>query len=161
MPLETLPHSCSTAASPTPSADVFAATLVFLFATGVSALYVARFLRGLGIGIASGSANAWLANSPPRTARLPSAPAALSRHRRCRAGRRPARPVRFVAAAPFVRGLPSRSRRGGNPHLVHPRNRDSSGNGSPHDPSQAGAAHGISSQFVAPAITGFGLMALV
>src|SRR5262245_54803252 len=37
------------------------AALVFLFAHGISALYVARILSGLGIGIASGSGNAWLA----------------------------------------------------------------------------------------------------
>jgi MFS family permease len=40
---------------------LFVAPLVFLFATGVAALYIARILSGLGIGIASGSANAWLA----------------------------------------------------------------------------------------------------
>jgi MFS family permease len=37
------------------------ATLVFLFANGIAALYVARTLTGLGIGIASGTGNAWLA----------------------------------------------------------------------------------------------------
>jgi len=40
---------------------LFVAALVFLFADGIAALYVARILSGLGIGIASGSANAWLA----------------------------------------------------------------------------------------------------
>ena len=37
------------------------ATFVFLFASGVASLYVARVLSGLGIGVASGTANAWLA----------------------------------------------------------------------------------------------------
>lgn len=40
---------------------LFAATLVFLFAGGVASLYVARILSGLGVGVASGTANAWLA----------------------------------------------------------------------------------------------------
>ncbi len=42
-------------------ATLIVATLVFLFATGVGALYVARVLTGLGVGIASGTGNAWLA----------------------------------------------------------------------------------------------------
>jgi sugar phosphate permease len=37
------------------------ATFVFLFASSVASLYVARVLSGLGIGVASGTANAWLA----------------------------------------------------------------------------------------------------
>jgi MFS family permease len=37
------------------------ATLVFLFAQGVGALYIGRVLTGLGVGIASGTGNAWLA----------------------------------------------------------------------------------------------------
>lgn len=37
------------------------AALVFLFANGVAALYIGRILSGLGIGIASGTGNAWLA----------------------------------------------------------------------------------------------------
>lgn len=37
------------------------AALVFLFANGVAALYIARVLSGLGVGIASGTGNAWLA----------------------------------------------------------------------------------------------------
>jgi hypothetical protein len=37
------------------------AAFVFLFANGVAALYVGRILSGLGIGIASGTGNAWLA----------------------------------------------------------------------------------------------------
>jgi MFS family permease len=37
------------------------AVLVFLFANGIAALYIARILTGLGIGIASGTGNAWLA----------------------------------------------------------------------------------------------------
>ena len=36
------------------------AALVFLFAKGVAALYIGRVLSGLGIGIASGTSNAWL-----------------------------------------------------------------------------------------------------
>jgi MFS family permease len=40
---------------------LFAATLVFLVANGVAVLYIARILSGLAIGIASGTANAWLA----------------------------------------------------------------------------------------------------
>jgi predicted MFS family arabinose efflux permease len=42
-------------------AILIAAALVFLLAEGVAALYVARVLSGLGIGIASGTGNAWLA----------------------------------------------------------------------------------------------------
>jgi MFS family permease len=42
-------------------ATLIVATLVFLFAKGVAALYMARILSGLGIGIASGGGNAWLA----------------------------------------------------------------------------------------------------
>jgi MFS family permease len=41
-------------------ATLIIAALVFLFANGVAALYVARILSGLGIGIASGTGNAWL-----------------------------------------------------------------------------------------------------
>src|SRR5437764_15224302 len=37
------------------------AAFVFLFANGVAALYIGRVLSGLGIGIASGTGNAWLA----------------------------------------------------------------------------------------------------
>jgi MFS family permease len=37
------------------------AAFVFLFAKGVAALYIGRILSGLGIGIASGTGNAWLA----------------------------------------------------------------------------------------------------
>jgi MFS family permease len=37
------------------------AALVFLFADGVAALYIGRILSGLGIGIAGGTGNAWLA----------------------------------------------------------------------------------------------------
>ena len=42
-------------------ATLIVATLVFLIADGIAALYVARILSGLGIGIASGTGNAWLA----------------------------------------------------------------------------------------------------
>jgi MFS family permease len=38
------------------------AALVFLFADGLAALYIGRILTGLGIGIASGTGNAWLAD---------------------------------------------------------------------------------------------------
>jgi MFS family permease len=37
------------------------AAIVFVSAKGIAALYVARILSGLGIGIASGTGNAWLA----------------------------------------------------------------------------------------------------
>ncbi|MCC8984818.1 MFS transporter [Bradyrhizobium sp. 10BB] len=37
------------------------ATLVFMFARGVTWLYIGRILSGLGIGLASGTGNAWLA----------------------------------------------------------------------------------------------------
>jgi MFS family permease len=37
------------------------AAFVFLFANGIAALYIGRVLSGLGIGIASGTGNAWLA----------------------------------------------------------------------------------------------------
>jgi len=43
-------------------AVLIVATLFFLFAKGVSALYIARILSGLGIGVVSGTANAWLAD---------------------------------------------------------------------------------------------------
>lgn len=42
-------------------ATMIVAALVFLFANGVAALYIGRILSGLGIGIASGTGNAWLA----------------------------------------------------------------------------------------------------
>src|SRR5262245_58444624 len=42
-------------------AILIVAALVFLFADGIAALYIARILSGLGIGIASGTGNAWLA----------------------------------------------------------------------------------------------------
>ncbi len=42
-------------------AVLIVAVLVFLSASGVAALYVARILSGVGIGIASGTGNAWLA----------------------------------------------------------------------------------------------------
>jgi MFS family permease len=38
------------------------AALVFLFADGLASLYIGRILTGLGIGIASGTGNAWLAD---------------------------------------------------------------------------------------------------
>lgn len=43
-------------------AILIAAALVLLFAHGVAALYAGRILTGLGIGIASGTGNAWLAD---------------------------------------------------------------------------------------------------
>src|SRR5438874_644619 len=42
-------------------ATLIAAAFVFLFANGVAALYVGCILSGLGIGVASGTGNAWLA----------------------------------------------------------------------------------------------------
>jgi len=42
-----------------------ASTLVFLFATGSAALFVGRFLSGLAIGLASGTATAWIAETVP------------------------------------------------------------------------------------------------
>lgn len=42
-------------------AILIVAALVFLFAENVAALYAARILSGLGIGVASGAGNAWLA----------------------------------------------------------------------------------------------------
>jgi MFS family permease len=42
-------------------ATLFVATLVFLLVDGIAALYVARILSGFAIGIASGTGNAWLA----------------------------------------------------------------------------------------------------
>lgn len=42
-------------------ATLIAAALVFLFVDGIASLYIARILTGLGIGIASGTGNAWLA----------------------------------------------------------------------------------------------------
>jgi MFS family permease len=42
-------------------AALIAATLVFLFARGIISLYAGWILSGLGIGVASGTANAWLA----------------------------------------------------------------------------------------------------
>ncbi|WP_249158675.1 MFS transporter [Bradyrhizobium tropiciagri] len=42
-------------------AALIAATFVFLFARGTISLYAGRILSGLGIGVASGTANAWLA----------------------------------------------------------------------------------------------------
>jgi nitrate/nitrite transporter NarK len=42
-------------------ATLMIAAFVFLFANGVAALYIGRILSGLGIGIASGTGNAWLA----------------------------------------------------------------------------------------------------
>jgi MFS family permease len=42
-------------------AILIVAALVFLFAKSIAALYVARILSGLGIGITSGTGNAWLA----------------------------------------------------------------------------------------------------
>jgi MFS family permease len=42
-------------------ATLIIAALVFLFANGIAALYIGRILSGVGIGIASGTGNAWLA----------------------------------------------------------------------------------------------------
>ena len=42
-------------------ATLIVAACVFLFANGVAALYIGRILSGLGIGVASGTSNAWLA----------------------------------------------------------------------------------------------------
>ena len=42
-------------------ATLGAAALVFLIGRGIATLYIARILSGLGIGIASGTGNAWLA----------------------------------------------------------------------------------------------------
>jgi MFS family permease len=42
-------------------AILIAAALVFLFAGAIASLYIARILTGLGVGIASGTGNAWLA----------------------------------------------------------------------------------------------------
>lgn len=42
-------------------ATLGAAALVFLTGRGIATLYIARILSGLGIGIASGTGNAWLA----------------------------------------------------------------------------------------------------
>jgi MFS family permease len=49
------------------AAVLIAATLVFLFANGIASLYAARILSGLGIGIASGTGNAWLAELVDRS----------------------------------------------------------------------------------------------
>src|SRR5262249_27210475 len=43
-------------------AVLIVAALVLLFANGVAPLYIGRILTGLGIGIASGTGNAWLAD---------------------------------------------------------------------------------------------------
>lgn len=42
-------------------AILIVAAFVFLFANGIAALYIGRVLCGLGIGVASGTGNAWLA----------------------------------------------------------------------------------------------------
>src|SRR5436305_2343488 len=42
-------------------ATLIVAACVLLFANGVAALYIGRILSGLGIGVASGTSNAWLA----------------------------------------------------------------------------------------------------
>src|SRR5215472_11524929 len=42
-------------------ATLIVAALVFLFGPTIASLYIARVLSGLGIGVASGTGNAWLA----------------------------------------------------------------------------------------------------
>jgi MFS family permease len=139
--------------------------LVFLFATSVAALHVARILSGLGIGIASGSANAWLAELVDRGDK---ARAATTGTRFNFLGLGLAALVAGLLAqyAPWALHLsfmvylvvlgavailiwftletvahPDMARLIIRPRLVLPQ--------------------GIRAQFVAPAITGFGLMALV
>ena len=46
-------------------------TLFFLFTDSIAALFWARALSGLGIGVAAGTGNAWLAESSARTRRAP------------------------------------------------------------------------------------------
>ena len=144
---------------------LIAATLVFLFAGGVAALYIGRILSGLGIGIASGTGNAWLAelvdqNDKARAATIGTSTNFLG------LGLAPLLSGLLAQYAPWplqlsfilylallcaVAGVlwftpesvrhPDRGRIDFSPKLSLPRD--------------------IRAQFIAPGITGFGLMALV
>jgi MFS family permease len=146
-------------------ATLVVATLVFLFANGIAALYVARILSGLSIGIASGTGNAWLAElvdsgDKPRAAVIGTSSnfiglglASLVSGLLAQYAPWPLQ-LSFVVylvilctMAPLVWFTPETVRRSETgrleirPNLSLPRQ--------------------IRAQFVAPAITGFGLMALV
>ncbi|MCA6124404.1 MFS transporter [Bradyrhizobium sp. WSM 1704] len=144
---------------------LFAAALVFLFANGIAALYVARILSGLGIGIASGSANAWLAElvgkgDTARAATIGTSSNFLGLGIAALASGLLAQYAPWPLHLSFVAYLvvlcavallvwfchetvrhPDTSRLTVRPKLAVP--------------------HSVRAQFVAPAITGFGLMALV
>jgi MFS family permease len=144
---------------------LFFAALVFLFANGIAALYIARILSGLGIGIASGSANAWLAELVDKDNRAQAATIGTSSN------------FLGIGVAALASGLLAQyapwplhlsfviyfvvlcavallvwfchetvSRPDMNRLTVRP---------------ELAVPHDIRAQFVAPAITGFGLMALV
>jgi MFS family permease len=146
-------------------ATLIVAALVFLFANGVAALYIARILSGLGIGIASGTGNAWLAelvgkNDKTRAAIIGTSTnflglglAALLSGLLAQYAPWPLHlsyivylvilcaVAALVSFTPETVRRPDPSRLGIRPKLSVPRQ--------------------IRARFVAPAITGFGLMALV
>jgi MFS family permease len=145
-------------------AILIVAALVFLFANGIAALYVGRILSGLGIGIASGTGNAWLAELVGKSHKKRAAVIGTSTN------------FLGLGAAPLLSGVlaqyapwplhlsfavylaiacvlalliwftPETVRRSGSGIEIHPR---------------LSVPREIRAEFVAPAITGFGLMALV
>jgi MFS family permease len=140
------------------------AALVLLFANGVAALYAGRILTGLGIGIASGTGNAWLADLVGSSHKTRAATIGTSTNF-LGLGLAPAFSGLLAQYAPWPLHLsfvvylvilcavavliwftqetmrPTRYRFEMRPQLSVPR--------------------AIRTRFVAPAITGFGLMALV
>ena len=147
------------------TAILIVAALVFLFADGILSLYVARVLSGLGIGIASGTGNAWLVELVAKSDKTRAAIigtcsnflglglAALLSGVLAQYAPWPLR-LSFIVYLVILCAVaalvwfthetvrnPDAGRVGIRPELSLPRE--------------------IRSQFVAPAITGFGLMALV
>ena len=149
------------------------ADLVFLFSAGIASLYIGRILSGLGIGITSGTGNAWLAELAGKSATSRAATVSTSVNF-LGLGLTPLLSGVLAQYAPWplklpfalylallcgvalliwfvpetvrhpIRGAMRGAARGGvqlSPNVSVPR--------------------AIRTQFVAPAITGFGLMALV
>jgi MFS family permease len=141
------------------------AALVLLFANGVAALYIGRILTGLGVGVASGTCNAWLADLVGSEHKTRAATIGTSTN------------FLGLGIAPLVSGLLAQYA----PWPLHlsfivyvvilgaaalliwftPETVRPQGGAASNFRPKLSVPAGIRAQFVAPAITGFGLMALV
>jgi MFS family permease len=144
-----------------------AGALVFLFATGTPALYVGRVLTGLGISVGAGTATAWLAELIPAKDKSRATIAAVSANF-LGIGIGAGAAGLLAQYAPWPRHLPfviyivvllaiavliARTRE----TVAQPRFDLSRLSLAP----QLGVPHAIRAQFVAPAVAGFGALALV